>query len=615
TGLLGLAFSPDWPTTKEFYIAYTYSGSGILQSRVSRIIVADDTTTPVTTAPEQVLLRLDQPKNNHNGGDIAFGTDGYLYTSFGDGGGPNDVFGNSQITTHLFSALLRIDVNGVDFPDPGYLTPPGNPFWTNPQCSTGSGSLDCPEIFAWGFRNPWRFSIDAANNEVWLGDVGQAAREEIDIVVAGGNYGWNCKEATINGPGSCSGDFIDPVHEYSHASGSRSVTGGYVYRGNEMLPLQGQYIFGDYLSGQVWALAPDGNGGYEASELLDSSYYISSFAQGLNGELFVTDYVNGGLHKLVSGGGVDSSAIPDTLSQNACVQASDPSQPVSGMIPYTPNAPFWSDGAVKSRWIGIPDGTSIDPTASTNWIYPNGTVAMKNFVVENKLVETRFFMRHPNGDWAGYTYEWNDAETEATRVTDGKIRTLTHTFEPQDWIYPSEDECLVCHSAAGGRLLGLGTPQLNGESYYPSTDVTDNQLETLNHINYFTADVPEPVAQLPALPDPHDISETIEDRARAYLHTNCASCHQPGSTAPVAMDLRYDTPLVDMNVCNIDPQRENLGLVNAKLIAPGDIGNSIIYLRMNSRDAGVSMPPIGSYLVDTDGVDLIGQWINQLSCN
>ncbi|MBT8151010.1 MAG: PQQ-dependent sugar dehydrogenase [Gammaproteobacteria bacterium] len=615
TGLLGIAFSPQWPTSKTFYIAYAKHTAGNTQSRVSRIRVLDDSVRPVVTSAEEVLLRLDQPASNHNGGDILFGPDGYLYTSFGDGGGANDVFVKSQITTHLFSALLRIDVENVDYPDPGYLIPGSNPFFDNPACGPASNALDCPEIFAHGFRNPWRFSIDHATQRIWLADVGQNAREEINIVESGGNYGWACREGTIQGPrNNCPAPLVEPVHDYAHAGNNGSVTGGFVYRGSEIGPLQGQYVFGDYLSGQIWTLAADGNGGYTSKQIIDSSLLISSFAEDLQGEIYLTDYIGGGLYKIVRGAAADTSVIPQNLSQNSCVESANPAQAIQGMIAYRPNAPFWSDGADKSRWIAIPDGSFIDPAASNTWRFPPGTVAMKNFVIEDKLIETRFFMRHPNGDWAGYSYEWNEDASMATRVTQGKLRPLTHTTLPQQWVYPSEDDCLACHTAAAGHLLGLNTPQLNGPFDDTLVNAPTNQLETLNQIAYFDNKLSEAVSSLPAMPDPFDTSVPLTDRAKAYLHINCASCHQPDGNAPVVMDLRYTTSLANMGVCNIKPQRSTLGIANAKLVAAGDTSRSIIYQRMNRRDAD-GMPPIGSNLVDTDGLDLIGQWILLLNCN
>lgn len=613
-GFLSMAFSPDWPSTKALYVYYT-AGTPIV-SRLSRLIITDDSTVPVTYT-EQIIKTIDQPRDNHNGGDMFFGEDNYLYLSLGDGGGSNDPDGNGQNKTTLLGNMLRIDVEGVSFPSPAYNIPASNPFSANAKCGPTTNANECPEIYASGFRNPWRWSFDKDTNDLWLADVGQDNLEEVNVVTLAGNFGWVCQEGTSSlRPDQCTGEaLVDPVHEYPHTAGNVSITGGYVYRGTAIPSMIGQYLFADYVSGRIWSLTGSVNTGFTSNELFDASFFISSFAQDQSGELYVLSF-NDGLYQIKAGdtGGTDN--IPTILSDFGCVDSSDPTQPSSGLIPYQPNARFWSDNADKLRWLAIPDGSTIDATtidANGNniWTYPNGTVTMKNFVVEDKLIETRFFMRHTNGIWAGYTYEWNEAETEATRVIGGKLRDLTHTASAQQWIYPSQGECTQCHTAAAGYVLGANTGQLNGELAYPS-GITDNQLETFNHIDLFTQDVAEPVSVLAALPDPSNVGESINARARAYLHTNCASCHQPNGGTPANIDLRFDTDLTQMGICNVDPLLSDLGISNAKIIAPGLPLDSVLLNRMNRRDSN-GMPAIGSNLIDTAGVQLIESWINSFS--
>ncbi len=212
---------------------------------------------------------------------------------------------------------------------------------------------------------------------------------------------------------------------------------------------------------------------------------------------------------------------------------------------------------------------------------------------------------------AGYTYEWNDAETQATRVRGGKLRDVNG----QTWIYPSESQCMECHTAAAGFSLGPETDQLNKDLNYPTTGRTANQLATLEHIGIFSAPLPAPPPALPALTDPDDAGLPLPDRARAYLHTNCSQCHRPGGPTPSSMDLRVDTALADTNACDVPPENGFVGIPGGLLIATGDAARSILVSRMNRRDIH-GMPPLGSDLIDTAGVSLISNWIDGLNgCN
>ena len=220
-------------------------------------------------------------------------------------------------------------------------------------------------------------------------------------------------------------------------------------------------------------------------------------------------------------------------------------------------------------------------------------------------------MRHPDGVWAGYTYEWNALQTEATRVQGGK----TVNIGGQDWIYPTEGQCMECHTSAARFALGPETAQLNKDFTYPSTQRTFNQLETMDHVMMFTSPLPGPASGLPALVDPADTSASLDDRARSYLHTNCAQCHQPGGQTPSTMDLRYMTSLSNTNACDAAPLEGEMGIANARLIAPGDSSRSVVIYRISRRDTD-GMPPLGSTVIDAPGVTLLTNWINGLAnCN
>ncbi|HEY8520605.1 MAG TPA: PQQ-dependent sugar dehydrogenase [Gammaproteobacteria bacterium] len=613
-GLLGMAFHPDFASNGTVFLSYTVQGPSPMVPMISVVARYTSTDGGATLDPgtAQEIIRVNQPFENHNGGHIAFGPDGYLYLGLGDGGSGGDPDGRAQDTTDLLGDFLRLDVNrGTP-----YAIPPDNPFAGNPTCGPDSNvsTNNCPEIYAWGFRNPWRWSFDSLTNDLWVGDVGQGAFEEVDIVERGGNYGWDCREGAhpFNSPApSCSTatNLIDPVHEYGRTQGF-SITGGYVYRGTAIPALVGSYVFGDYGSGRIWRLVPDGAGGYDAEELLDTNLSIASFGQGNDGELYVVDIAGGTLHKIVDAGSgqPQGGGVPELLSATGCVNPQQPSEPAPGLIPYDVAAPFWSDGADKERWLAVPDGTVVAVGADGDFTFPSGTVLMKHFRLNGALVETRLLMRHPDGVWAGYSYEWNAAGTDASLVPDGK----TATVGQQQWTFPSGTQCLACHTAAAGFALGLETAQLNRDFLYPSTGRTANQLRTLDRIALFASPLNDPAVH-PRLPYPFDQAAPLGERARAYLHANCAHCHRPNGPTPSDLDLRYGTPLDATGACDAPPQAGDLGIgAAARIIAPGRPQDSVLPARMARRDAN-GMPPLASHLVDDAGVALIEQWITELA--
>ena len=462
-GLLGMAFSPNYGNG-DFDVYLSYMVDEVVAGRPYRSIIArfESLDNGLTLDADQVedakvLITLDQPYTNHNGGHIAFGPDDNLYIHFGDGGSGNDPGDRAQNTTNLFGALLRIDPNGGS----AYSIPGDNPFAGNDLCADGEELTSCPEIYAWGLRNAWRWNFDSATGDLWLGDVGQSRYEEVDIIELGGNYGWRCREGAHDHitSGNCPGGFTDPVIEYGRTVG-QSITGGFVYRGSAIPELIGRYVFADYIQGRIFASVADGQGGYTYETLLDTPYFISSFAEDENGELLFLDYGNGQIRRIVQGSGSSTDTIPTLLSDTGCVDALDPTQPAAGLIPYDINVPFWSDGAVKERFYAIPDGTTIDVDADGDWLFPNGTVLMKNFRLNDELFETRLFMRHPDGVWAGYTYEWNQAGTDATRVIGGKTKDV----QGQPWEYPSEsglhELSHCCRELQSRRRTSSAQPQL-----------------------------------------------------------------------------------------------------------------------------------------------------------
>jgi uncharacterized repeat protein (TIGR03806 family) len=611
-GLLGMAFHPDFPTDRRVFLSYTLRVGNQLLSRIASFISNDGGVT-LDPASESVLLTLNQPEDNHNGGNIAFGPDGFLYVGFGDGGGGGDAHGttgNGQRLTTLLGKLLRIDIDATA----PYGIPSDNPFANNTRCGAAARATgECPEIYAWGLRNPWRWSFDRSTGELWLADVGQNQWEEVDKVTLGGNYGWRCREGAHDfnaaTPGCASAPLIEPVAEYDHTIGN-SITGGYVYRGPQNTVLRGRYLFGDFGSGRIFAWLPENattDAPRRATQLLDSSLNVASFGQGNDGELYVVGYDS--LHRIVFQAPAANNTVAEKLSETGCVTATDVALPATGLIPYEVNAAFWSDGATKQRWMALPDGATIAVQSDGDWTFPERSVLVKNFRIDDRVIETRLLMRHTDGSWGGFTYEWNADQTDATLVRGGAVRDIGNG---RQWIFPSESQCLECHTAAAGRALGLETMQLNRTFTYPQTNRTANQLLSLSSIGVVTPAITTPQSE-PVLPDPSDVSLALDARARAYLHTNCAQCHRPGGPTPSNMDLRFATALAATATCNVAPQSGDLGIgAGARLIAPGSATNSIIVNRSNRRDQH-GMPPLGSGQVDTDGVALLTAWIDALT--
>lgn len=597
-GLLGLAFHPDFAANAFVYLYYSVNGA----SRVSRFTANPDGTLNVGT--ELVLLEVPQFAENHNGGTIEFGRDGFMYIGLGDGGGANDPQENGENTDTLLGSMLRID---VDNPSGGlnYGIPADNPF--------ADGNGGAPEIYAFGVRNPYRWSFDRQNGELWLADVGQNSFEEVDIIEIGRNYGWNTMEgfACFDPATGCTvGDRALPVAAYPHAAG-RSVTGGFVYRGSAIQGLRGRYVFGDFTNGNIWAIDRDAGNIDQSDVALTTGLNIAAFAEDDDGELYVVSFAGGAgtaIQKIVPPMGTPPAddQVPQLLSETGCVNIDNPRQPAPGTVSYEPNAVFWSDGAAKYRAAAIPDGTTISIDANGDMLLPTGSVLIKHFELAGEIFETRLFYHHTDG-WQGYSYRWNDDGTDADLLPDA----LDETVAGQTWHYPSRNECSACHTQAANVSLGPEVQQLNGLLNYPESDVEANQLDTLEHIMWFGRALNDGDFENP-LPDPNvliaDDPAAQQATAKSYLHTNCSQCHRPAGGTNSSMDLRFNTAFGDMGLCNVPTTQDNA----ETLVVPGDADNSVLVQRMVSTGDD-RMPPISRNVVDTQGVAVLENWINNLT--
>ena len=592
-GLLGIAFDPKFADNGFVYLDYTSpvavpKPGQVFQSVIARFHSSDGGAT-FDPSSEKRLLVVDQPFANHNGGHLAFGPDGFLYISFGDGGSSGDPNRNGQNKEVLLGKLLRIDPSRGD----PYAIPATNPF-------AGSGGR--PEIFAYGLRNTWKFSFDTTTGELWGSDVGQNKFEEVDRIVLGGNYGWNTREGRhcFLDPACSTQGLIDPVIEYDHSEGS-SITGGYVYRGTRIPALIGKYVYADFGSGRLWAADEIAGGSFVPRLLAETHLLVSTFGQDADGELYLADYKTGALKQLAP---AESSAVPTgpgaLLSETGCVDLRDVTKAAPGLVAYDVNSPLWSDGATKSRALYVPDGSKITVQADGDLDVPPGSVAVKTFSVGDRKIETRLFVRYADASWAGYSYEWNDAQTDAALLGAGKTKPLAGEGT---WTFPSPAQCFQCHTAAAGFTLGLEARQLDRD------EGGTNQLARFASL----LDRPITPGALAPLRSAVTAGASDEERARGYLHANCSMCHREGSGVGAAtIDLRIGTAIAATRTCNAAPQAGDLGIVGAKIIAPGDPARSALAYRMRSLAQQDRMPPLATHVVDESGVSVVETWIRGL---
>jgi uncharacterized repeat protein (TIGR03806 family) len=598
-GLLGLAFAPDFLSSGRFYLNYTRRQAGQLQTVISRFTVNPPLTGMPSPASEQILLTIDQPYDNHNGGGLAFGPDGFLYIGMGDGGSAGDPQNYSQNMNSLLGKMLRIDVNTTGAT---YRVPPDNPF-------VGQAGRRA-EIWASGLRNPWRFAFDpdpSPNGTLWAADVGQNAVEEIDVIEKGRNYGWKIMEGDrcYSPATNCDRTGLTlPVYAYPQTEG-RSVTGGFVYRGRAMPHLVGHYLFTDYVSGVLWGLQKMADGLYVRSTLLETGKEIPAFGVDADGELYIFDYRTAHLFRIepgstVAGGG---AVLPALLSQTGCFSDLATRKLARGVISYGVNAPLWSDGTEKERGLSLPPGEKVRYGDSGAWSLPVGSVLIKTFLDGVRPLETRFLMRGSDR-WRGVTYRWRADGTDAELLTMG----LTESVGSRTWTYPSRTECLVCHTEAAGEVLGIQTGQLNRTHDLYGSGRTHNQIDLLARLGIVEG-VPGEAGSLLRFPDPGDQAAPLGVRARAYLAANCAHCHQPGGVAVGTTDLRFGTKLADTKACGAAPLQGDLGVVGARILQPGDPDKSTLLLRMVTTNPSERMPTVASAVPDAAGIALIRAWI------
>lgn len=589
----------------------------------------------LTIDPESALHIISWESNGHNGGDPEFGLDGMLYITSGDGTSDSDTNLRGQDLTQMTSKLLRID---VDHPAGGknYGVPPDNPF-------VGQEGV-VPETWAYGFRNPWRLAVDPKTGHIWVGNNGQDLWEQVYFVRKADNFGWSVYEGShvfyanrTMGPQP----LTPPAAEHHHSE-ARSMTGGVVYYGSKLPELYGAYIYGDHSTGRIWGIKHDGMKVTWHKLLADTTFNITGFAIDSHGELLVADHRGNGegayYYLEPSPPQVAPSTFPRRLSESGLFTSVKEHAMQPGVIPYSVNSPLWSDGAYKERYFAIPENAAadfkIDLSKRNGWDFPDETVLVKSFALEQKegdaasrhRIETRFLTKQ-EGEWVGYSYLWNDEQTDAELVAaegldrEYKVRVAVSDEHPdgirtQKWHYPSRVECMVCHSRAANFVLGLSTGQMNKEHDYGGT--VEHQFRVLEQLDLLKtrggrqAAAVDP-SKLAKLVNPYDDSEPLEARARSYLHANCSICHMQAGGGNAQMDLEFSASVRRLNAIDVAPLHHKFGLNDPRLIAPGHPERSVLLYRMAHRGEGTGqMPQLATNRVDQQAVKLFEEWIRSI---
>jgi len=627
TQLYGMAFHPGFATNRFVYLCYVLKDGLPDGSRVSRFNLTQSDAPQIDSASEKIILTW--LSGGHNGGCLKFGSDGFLYISTGDTASPDppDPLNTGQDISDLFSSVLRIDVDHEENDKP-YRVPPDNPFVKTPGAR--------PEVWAYGFRNPWRMDFDKQTGALWVADVGWELWEMVYRVERGGNYGWSI----VEGPQSIKPNgklgptpILSPVVSHSHTEAA-SITGGSVYHGRRLRELDGAYIYGDWVTGKFWGLRHDGKQLTWRRELANSTMQVVCFGEDNSGELYAVDY-GGGIFQLEPNPVPDnSSSFPRKLSQTGLFAATRDHAPAPGVIPFSVNAELWSDGASAERLAAFPDTAGTykgkDLWGAVKWIFPSNAVLAKTLSLEmepdkpqsRRRVETQIL--HFDGvNWHGYAYQWNADQTDATLVDSvgtNRAYQIADAQAPtghrgQTWHFHSRAECLRCHNPWAGPPLAFNFPELNKDHRYPrapgaeADSRNDNQIRTLAHIGMLDKSLfDEPALKLA---DPRDANADLQERARSWLHVNCAHCHRFGAGGSVASFFNYDQKLEESRTVDFAPSQGMFGIPAAHVITPGDPLRSVLYYRISSLGPA-RMPRIGSRRVSEAGSDLIYDWIKRM---
>jgi uncharacterized repeat protein (TIGR03806 family) len=606
-----ITFHPKFADNRFCYICSIREPDRKDGTRVSRFRVTKTDPPKIDPKSEQVVITW--LSGGHNGCCLKFGPEGCLYISTGDGAGPNppDTKRTGQDISDLLSSILRID---VDHPEAGrnYRIPADNPFVNTPGAR--------PEVWAYGLRNPWRMSFDQKTGDLWVGDVGWELWEMLYRVERGGNYGWSVMEGRQptnpewpRGPTP----ILPPVVDHPHSESS-SITGGATYYGSRLPELVGVYLYGDYDTGKIWGLRWQGGKIAWHRELADTTLRIVGFGEDPSGELYLLDHVGGTVQRLIPNPEKSqASRFPRRLSETGLFASVADQRPAVGVLRYSINAEPWEDGAVAERFVGVPGDSQIN-TAAAPWQFPKNAVLAKTLSLASdsqregrRRVETQL-LHYTGIDWRAYAYRWNAEQTDAVLLDangeDGLIEAVASAMpgdsSKRTWHFASRAECLRCHNPWSGSALAFQPAQLSKTGDYGG--VAASQLDTFFHLGVCAP--PVPADKRPKMANPRDVSADLSQRARAYLHVNCAHCHRVNAGSAVLSQMVYDLPLDQTAMIDARPTQGGFGILGARVIAAGDPCRSVLLYRMSKIGNG-RMPHLGSQRVDPDGVRLISEWI------
>ena len=607
THTMAVTFHPRYPEVPDVYVLYNRVQPKPSEDVLARFTVTQSEPPVIDTESEQVLLRW--PSSGHNGGDVVFGPDGYLYVSVGDRSAPGDPNNLGQRVDLISGGVLRLDVSRAE-EGRNYAIPADNPF-------VGLSNVR-PEFWAYGLRNPWRLSF-APTGELWTGDNGDDSWELVHLVRKGHNYGWSAYEGThpfkrsivLGGP---TPRLTPPIIELPHSE-AHSVIGGFVYRGKNLPGLVDQYFFGDYVTGSMWAFRWADGVAKDFRRIAETRGQMVSFGRDRAGEVLLVR-ADGEIHRLVAAPVQAAATVlfPRRLSETGIFAATATHTPAPGVLPYAINAPLWSDGAQAQHLLALPGKIAFVP-AKENWSLPDGSAVARTLAVPSSMgarrVETQVMYRE-RGTWRFYTYAWNAGQTDAELIPEtGETRTLPGP-NGQRWQFASRAECTICHTPQTNFVIGLSTAQFNREFDYGSIGGgVENQIEALAARKVLEPAPSQPVAELPRRADPKNPTLPLEARARAYFDSQCSHCHRfLGVGGRTAFQLLESLPLEKTGLINGRPLVPLLG-PEARLVIPGKPEQSEIFHRISLKEGG-RMPLIGSQQTDTAGVELIREWILNL---
>jgi uncharacterized repeat protein (TIGR03806 family) len=665
SGTVNLNRCIDYPRdiTQGFYGAYL---------RLARYEVVDAQAPKLVGNPrsETVMVNIRLYNSTHRGGGLTFGNDGYLYLTIGDQFQADTA---QDIQNNFQGGVMRFAVDITDRGNGAWSCPAGSRmpqrvmqsvtgnrdevtgrFYCIPNDNPWVGRANSfEEYFTIGHRAPHRLSLDPRNGRLWVGEVGARTREEVNVLCKGCNFGWPFREGKIEGirprPSAILGILTDPVIDFTRDEAA-AIIGGYVYRGDRFPELSGRYIAGDYVKDTIWAIDLDPGSMTATKEVLTSftPKQLATFGQDNNGEIFLGD-VRGTqpLQRLTRVGRTDAAA-PALLSETGAFRNlplraphDGPAKlrPAAGVIPYKLNSQLWSDGALKYRFMVIPNDGTHDTRAEKiafseegQWGFPVGTVIIKHFELPSdpnkpdpktaRPTETRFLVHGKDGEWYGLTYAWRSNGSDAELVDPGgftrRIEVGGSEGRTYTWDYPSRSQCIQCHTQLEF-VLGPKTRQLNRKIRYPQTGRRANQLVTLNALGILSPTLEQAGVNLKRTLTSASLDDrraTIEHRARSYLDSNCAGCHrgEDGASGRATWDARLLSSLSLKDTGMVwGPVSDDLGRPATKVITPGSPRLSALWVRMRSVDPSIMMAPLAKHIADPDAMNVFRDWITELS--